>query len=128
MNCDFKKVLVTGGAGFIGSHLVDALVDIGCQVTVLDNLSTGKSVNLEHPQGRITSLRGDIQDPEALIEAMAGCDGLIHTAAMVSIDKRDAQRVRDTNVGGTQQVIGRACDAGVGKIVHVSSVWLSSTS
>jgi UDP-glucose 4-epimerase len=123
MNCDFKKVLVTGGAGFIGSHLVDALVDSGCQVTVLDNLSTGKSVNLEHLQGRITFLRGDIQDPEALIEAMAGCDVVFHQAAVVSVSQTVEEPLESAIVNdlGTLRVLETARQAGVRRVVLASS-------
>ena len=67
MKLKFKKVLVTGGAGFIGSHLVDALVAADCDVTVLDNLSTGHLANLRHIENRITFYKGDIRDQEILI-------------------------------------------------------------
>jgi len=123
MNRDFQKVLVTGGAGFIGSHLVDALVDSGCQVTVLDNLSTGKSANLEHLQGRITFLRGDIQDPGALIEAMAGCDVVFHQAAVVSVPQTVEEPVESAMVNdmGTLRVLEAARQGGVRRVVLASS-------
>jgi nucleoside-diphosphate-sugar epimerase len=65
---------------------------------------------------------GDVTDESTVKEALQGCDGVIHTAAMVSIDKKDAQRVHDTNVGGTKLVIGNAVEMGVAHIIHVSSV------
>ena len=62
-------VLITGGAGFIGSHLVDELVTTGCDVAVLDNLSTGHVANLKHIENRITFYEGDIRDQKILIKA-----------------------------------------------------------
>jgi len=62
MNFRLSRVLVTGGAGFIGSHLVDTLVAEGCDVVVLDDLSSGSLSNLEHVKDRITFYKGDIQD------------------------------------------------------------------
>ena len=64
------KVLVTGGAGFIGSHLVDALVPMDCDVTVLDNLSTGHLSNLRHIENRITFYKDDIRNQEMLIKTL----------------------------------------------------------
>ena len=62
MGQDIKKALVTGGAGFIGSHLVDALIDRGCEVGVVDDLSTGRLSNLQHLQDRIEFYKKDIRD------------------------------------------------------------------
>jgi len=85
MKLRFNKALVTGGAGFIGSHLVDALVLAKCNVTVLDNLSTGNPLNLKHIKNRITFYEGDIQDQKILIKASKECDIIFHQAAMVSV-------------------------------------------
>lgn len=60
----YSRYLVTGGAGFIGSHLVERLVSLGCQVRVLDDFSTGKEENLSHLSGRVEIIRGDIRDRE----------------------------------------------------------------
>jgi len=81
----FNNVLVTGGAGFIGSHLVDDLLAEGCRVTVIDNLSTGSLANLEHVKERITFYQGDIRDQELLTRATSDCDIIFHLAAVVSV-------------------------------------------
>ncbi len=114
------RVMITGGTGFIGYHSTQALLDAGHEVRLL--------VRSEDKLRRLFGERvtdfvcGDVTDADKVAEAMEGCDGVIHTAAMVSIDKRDAQRVHDTNVGGTRLVIGGAVERGIGHIIHVSSV------
>jgi nucleoside-diphosphate-sugar epimerase len=87
MNSRLSRVLVTGGAGFIGSHLVDALVAKGCDVVVLDDLSSGSLSNLEHVKDKITFYKGDIQDQKLLMEAAKNCEVIFHQAAMVSVTK-----------------------------------------
>jgi UDP-glucose 4-epimerase len=87
MNFRLSRVLVTGGAGFIGSHLVDALVAEGCDVVVLDDLSSGSLSNLEHVKDKITFYKGDIQDQKLLMEAAKNCEVIFHQAAMVSVTK-----------------------------------------
>jgi len=79
------KALVTGGAGFIGSHLVDGLLSAGCQVTVIDDLSSGSLANLEHVKERITFYQEDIRNQEILIKAATDCDIIFHLAAVVSV-------------------------------------------
>ena len=81
MSFTFKKALVTGGAGFIGSHLVEALVAGKCRVTVLDNLSSGSPLNLEPLIDRITFYQGDIRQRDILEKAAEGCDVIFHLAA-----------------------------------------------
>jgi len=81
----FTKALVTGGAGFIGSHLVDGLLSEGCQVTVIDDLSTGSLANLKHVKERITFYQEDIRNQEILIKAATDCDIIFHLAAVVSV-------------------------------------------
>jgi len=123
MNSDFQKVLVTGGAGFIGSHLVDALVDRGCRVNILDNLSTGKSAHLKHLEGRVALLQGDIQDPVAVNEAMAGCDVVFHQAAVVSVPKTVEEPIESAMVNdmGTLRILEAARQGGVRRVVLASS-------
>ncbi|MGD9053220.1 MAG: SDR family oxidoreductase [Desulfobacterales bacterium] len=85
MQMTFKKALVTGGAGFIGSHLVETLTAAGCQVTVLDNLSSGNLANLNHLDGKYTFYQEDIRDSKALLAAAEKCDVIFHLAAIVSV-------------------------------------------
>ena len=80
------RVLVTGGAGFIGFHTCSQLLKQGHQVIVLDDLSTGKTTNIQDlAHDELTFIRGDILDDEALINAMDGVDSVIHLAAKVSV-------------------------------------------
>ena len=87
MNFRLSRVLVTGGAGFIGSHLVDALVAEGCDVVVLDDLSSGSLSNLKHVKDKITFYKGNIQDQKILMQAAKNCEVIFHLAAMVSVTK-----------------------------------------
>jgi nucleoside-diphosphate-sugar epimerase len=123
MGQDIKKALVTGGAGFIGSHLVDALIDLGCDVGVVDDLSTGRLSNLQHLQDRIEFCKGDIRDFDAMQRMASGCDAIFHLAAMVSVpqtveDPVVSSAINDT---GTLMVLEAARQAGVGRVVLSSS-------
>ena len=106
----FSKALVTGGAGFIGSHITTALVAAGCRVTVLDNLVTGHVRNLSGVADRITFMEGDIRDEALLAKAMAGCEVVFHEAAVVSVPKTVEDPVGSTVVNdlGTLQVLEAA--------------------
>jgi len=123
MNIEFKKALVTGGAGFIGSHLVDALVSSGCKVTVLDDLSTGRLSNLEHLKDNITFYKGDICNRETLDTAVKGCDVIFHQAAMVSVPQTVENPVDSamTNEVGTLFVLESARKNNVKRVVLASS-------
>ena len=100
------RVLVTGGAGFIGSHLVKALVKAGHQVRVLDNLSTGSIENLTDVLDAIEFVRGDIRDYGAVESAVSGVDAVVHLAALIdvaeSVEKPDLYF--DVNIRGTYNV------------------------
>jgi UDP-glucose 4-epimerase len=81
------KVFITGGAGFIGSHLCDALLAEGKQVTILDNLSTGSKKNISHLEGKIELFQGDIRDQKLVESLVENCDLVLHMAAAVGVDK-----------------------------------------
>ena len=85
------KYLVTGGAGFIGSHIVTALVERGDSVRVFDNLSTGKAENLAHLGKRVEFTQGDLLEPKQVEQAVAGIDVVFHQAAMASVPRSLAQ-------------------------------------
>jgi UDP-glucose 4-epimerase len=117
------NVLVTGGAGFIGSHLCDALVARGDRVTALDDLSTGAVENV--PAGA-ELVQADVADADALERAFAGraFDAVLHVAGQASIATSFADPGRDlrVNVVGTLNVIERCLAAGVPRLVHASSM------
>ena len=117
------KVLVTGGAGFIGSHLVEALVRRGRRVRVLDNLSEGKLSNLAGVRGRIEFIRGDLRDPKTLRRAVRGTRLVFHQAALRSVPKSvgSVLEYHDVNATGTLLLFQLAREAGVRRVVYASS-------
>lgn len=116
-------VLVTGGAGFIGSHLVDALVERGVRVRVLDNFATGKRENLAHCLDRIELIEGDIRDAGTCGRACEGVVVVFHQAALGSVPRsmKDPATTIAVNVGGTANVFAAARDAAVPRVVYASS-------
>ncbi|MCB1161539.1 MAG: SDR family oxidoreductase [Candidatus Krumholzibacteriia bacterium] len=117
------RILVTGGAGFIGSHIAAALVADGNQVVILDNFSTGHESNLEEIAGQITVERGDLRDMDAVRRATAGCDYVFHEGALASVPRsvKDPESSNAVNVGGTLNVLQAARDAGVKRVVYAGS-------
>ncbi len=117
------RVLVTGGAGFIGSHLAHALVRRGDQVTVLDNLFSGKEENLADVRDRIEFIRGDIRDLETVRGAMRGVEFVLHEAAVASVPRSMADPVLTTtaNVLGTLHVLMAAAEAKARRVVFAAS-------
>lgn len=113
-------ILVTGGAGFIGSHTVDRLVALGRDVRVLDDLSSGRAERL--PAG-VDLQVGCVTDPEAVAAAMDGVDAVLHLAAMVSVPASfdDPARCHDHNTGGLLQILRAATTAGVRRVAYASS-------
>jgi nucleoside-diphosphate-sugar epimerase len=117
------KVLVTGGAGFIGSHLVEALVGRGDQVVVLDDLSTGKPENLAPLRDRIRFVEGSVADWETAQQAVVGCDAVLHEGALPSVARsvQDPVTSNHANVTGTLTMLTAARDAGVKRFVFAAS-------
>jgi nucleoside-diphosphate-sugar epimerase len=115
--------LVTGGAGFIGSHLVDALLAEGHIVRVVDNFSTGRRENIAHVRDRIELYEISITDSDKLIEALQGVDYVFHEAAMASVPRSidDPKTCHDVNVTGTFNLLCAARDAGVKRVVYAAS-------
>jgi UDP-glucose 4-epimerase len=115
--------LVTGGAGFIGSCLVRRLLKAGEKVRVLDNLSTGKKANLEEVRGDIDFREGDVCDPNAVQQAVAGVDFVFHEAAIPSVPRSVDQPLEShaANATGTLVLLRAARDAGVHRLVYASS-------
>lgn len=118
-----ERVLVTGGAGFLGSHLVDRLVRAGARVRVLDNLRDGLRENLAESLTSIEFLEADVRDAEAVARAAAGCGVIFHIAANASVPSSVDDPVYDfqTNVDGTFHVARAALAAGCRRIVFTSS-------
>jgi nucleoside-diphosphate-sugar epimerase len=117
------NVLVTGGAGFIGSHLVDGLLAKGARVRVLDNFSTGKRRNLQHVIGDIELLEGDVRDLDTCRAACAGIDRVWHLAALGSVPRsvEDPLTSHNVNITGSLHMLIAARDAGVRRLVFASS-------
>lgn len=123
MSFTFKRALITGGAGFIGSHLTQALVAQRCRVTVLDNLSTGRVDNLTDLQGKIDFHRGDIRNPDDIDMAVRDCDVVFHLAALVSVplsveSPTDSLAINDM---GTLYVMNAARENGIQSVIFASS-------
>jgi nucleoside-diphosphate-sugar epimerase len=114
------KALVTGGAGFIGSHLVDFLLSQNCEVVVLDNLATGKR---EQVPAEVSFFHGDAGDPELLAKALPGCDAVFHLAAVSSVqDSLDRPlQVHHTNLTATLELLGGCVRHKVQRFVFSSS-------
>src|SRR3989344_4279859 len=114
------KYIVTGGAGFIGSHLVDALIERGDEVVVIDNLYAGKKENV-NPKAKFHKI--DIRAIDKLLKVFEGADGVFHLAAIprVPISVEDPVTTNEVNAGGTVNVFSAAREAGVKRVVFASS-------
>ncbi len=115
--------LVTGGAGFIGSHTVEALIKAGNQIRVLDNFHTGKKQNLSKVQDRIELIEGDIRDASLSRQVMEQVEYVIHLAALHEVPRSVEQPVEthDVNVTGILNLLVAARDASVKRFVYASS-------
>jgi len=117
-----KDFLITGGAGFVGSHLAKKLVLEGNQVTILDDLNTGKMSNLEEIKEKINFIQGDIRDVNLLKKICKDKDGIFHQAARASVQESfdKPEEYYDVNVKGTENVFSVANEYGI-KVVYASS-------
>lgn len=117
------KYLVTGGAGFIGSNIAAELVRQGEEVTVIDNLSTGRKENLAPLLKKMTFLQGDIRDLAFLKKSLKGVDFVLHQAALPSVPRSIADPIdsNENNISGTLNVLVAARDAGVKRVVYAAS-------
>jgi UDP-glucose 4-epimerase len=120
-----EKVVVTGGAGFIGSHVADELARRGYRVTILDDLSTGKLENIAGllEKGGAELVRGSVTDLPALRQVLAGARFVFHLAALPSVNRSidDPLASHEVNATGTLKVLIAAKDAGVKKVIYSSS-------
>ena len=116
------RYVVTGGAGFIGSHITEKLVERSDIVTVIDNMNTGKEKNLESVKGKINFIKGDILDVDLLEDLTKDVDGVFHQAALASVqdsfDKPD--EYHNVNVNGTENILKLSKKYGF-KVVYASS-------
>jgi nucleoside-diphosphate-sugar epimerase len=115
--------LITGGAGFIGSHIARTLAGMGHKVRVLDNFSTGHRHNLEGAEGPVEIVEGSLTDAEAVARAVVGADYVIHQAALASVPRsvKDPVSSNAANIDGTLNLLVAARDAGVKRLVYASS-------
>ena len=118
-----NRYLVTGGAGFIGSHLVDGLLQKGAKVRVVDDLSTGSEANIAHFEDRIEFIRGDLADTQVCREAVKGMDYLLHQAAIPSVPRSidDPEGTNRANVTATLNLAAAASHAKVKRLVFAST-------
>ncbi|MDD1013729.1 NAD-dependent epimerase/dehydratase family protein [Pseudomonas rubra] len=116
-------ILITGGAGFIGSHLSDALLEKGYSVRILDDLSTGKRSNLQMDNPRLQLLEGDVADAELVKAAAAGCQAVVHLAAVASVQASvdDPVKTHQSNFIGTLNVCEAMRLNGIKRVLFASS-------
>lgn len=116
-------ILITGGAGFIGSHLSDALLAKGYAVRVLDDLSTGRRLNLQMDNPRLQLIEGDVADAALVARAAEGCQAVVHLAAVASVQAsvEDPVRTHQSNFIGTLNVCEAMRVAGIKRVLFASS-------
>jgi nucleoside-diphosphate-sugar epimerase len=120
----FRRAIVTGGAGFIGSHIIEALLPTGIEVVAVDDLSSGKRENIASFEGRgnFRFCEVDVSDEKALSEALSGADIVFHNAASKkNICLTDPRRDLAVNAGGAFNIFDIAHRTGIKKIVHAST-------
>lgn len=124
-----KHVLVTGGCGFIGSHVAQALVDLGAHVTILDNLITGNLDNIAHIQDRVTFINGSVADPQICLDATEGKAIIFHLAAFISVPQstENPSLCHQSNVDGTFNLLESARLHAVDRFIFSSSASVYGT-
>mgnify|MGYP000639483090 CR=1 FL=1 len=122
---DSARVLVTGGAGFIGSNICDALLERGSEVICLDNFLTGRRENIEHllNESKFTLVEGDLRDLKTCRRAIAGCTHVCHQAALGSVPRsvEDPSTTNAINISGGLNVLVAAQEAGIKRFVFAST-------
>jgi nucleoside-diphosphate-sugar epimerase len=118
-----SKVLVTGGAGFIGSNLADELIRQGAKVTIIDNLVTGFKENLDEIQGDFDFVEGDINDEATLSKAIDGCQIVFHQAALPSVPRSvdNPAETHDACINATFRLLVKARDVGIKRFIYAAS-------
>jgi len=118
-----SKVLVTGGAGFIGSNLAEELIRQGARVSIIDNLTTGFRENLEEIKGDFEFIEGDINDDSALSKAIDGAEIVFHEAALPSVPRsvEDPAETHRVCVDGTFNLLNKAKNVGVKRFIYAAS-------
>ena len=117
------KYLVTGGAGFIGSHIADKLLEYGEEVKIYDNFSTGFRENLRDFKNNIEIIEGDLRDFELLKKAIKGVDYILHQGALSSVPRsiEDPITTSEVNTQGTLNVLVASREVGVKRVIYASS-------
>lgn len=120
-----QRILITGGAGFIGSNLCEHFIGKGYEVVCLDNFATGHRHNIQHllDNSKFTLIEGDIRNPEDCAKAVAGADFVLHQAALGSVPRsiKDPVTSNDVNVSGFLNMLVASRDAGVKRFVYAAS-------
>jgi dTDP-glucose 4,6-dehydratase len=121
----YSKILVTGGAGFIGSHLVDRLIEERFEVAVLDNFRSGRVENIARQleSEKFKLIKGDVRDRRIVKEALDDVDAVVHLAALISVEEsiKSPFETYDVNLTGTMNILEEAVRKGVKKFVYASS-------
>ena len=117
------RMFVTGGGGFIGSHLAERLLSVGHEVAILDNFSTGRRENIESFRDKITLHESDVRDNDALLRAMIDVDCVFHLAALPSVPRSVKKPIEshDVNATGTLSVLAAARHVGVRRVIYAAS-------
>ncbi len=116
------KILVTGGTGLAGSHTIRELLEAGHEVVALVRSQSKFERVFPDAPDALQAVIGDISDRASVEAALRGCDALVHAAAIVSMDNDSPEALIEANVGGVKKVLGAALDAGLQRIVHVSTL------